>query len=24
VLKINKDSIEFEKDGERWTQKVQY
>lgn len=24
VLNINKDSIEFEKDGERWTQKVQY
>jgi hypothetical protein len=24
VLNINRDSIEFEKDGERWTQKVQY
>jgi type II secretory pathway component PulC len=24
VLKINKDSVEFEKGGEKWTQKVQY
>jgi hypothetical protein len=24
VLNINKDSVEFEKDGEKWTQKVQY